>query len=91
MESCNVAKPPSSIVPMVKDMDGTVFDESWEYPTIIDMLMYLSTNCRPIIAYDVYQCARFKNNPRESQAVTVKRILRYFKEPSDRGMDIHPT
>ena len=54
MESCIVTKIPSSIVPLEKDVNGTIFDESWEYPTIVGVLMYLATNSCPNIAYAVH-------------------------------------
>ena len=63
-------------MPLGKDVCGTVFDDSWEYPTIVGIIIYLATNSRTRITYVVHQCARFIHNPRESHAVAVKSILR---------------
>jgi hypothetical protein len=54
------------------------------------MLLYLSQNSRPDIAYAVHQCARFTHVPRQSHAVAVKRILRYLNSTKDKGMTLRP-
>ena len=57
MEDSNSVSTPASTVPLHTDKEGDVFSESWDYATIIGMLMYLATNSRPDIAYAVHQCA----------------------------------
>jgi hypothetical protein len=42
------------------------------------MLLYLSTNTRPDIAYGVSQAARFTSSPKQSHATAVKMIVRYL-------------
>ena len=91
MEDCNSARTPCSTTPLGKDEDGLLFDEDWEYASIIGMLMYLATNSRPDIAYSVHQCARFTHYPKASHAQGVKRILRYLKGTASKGMTMHPT
>ena len=53
------------------------------------MLMYLSKNSRPDIAYDVNQCSRFIHNPKSSHVIGVKNILRYLRGTQDKGMDLN--
>ena len=84
-------KTPASTIPLGLDVDGDPFIESWEYPVIIGMLLYLSQNSRPDIAYAVHQCARFTHSPKHSHAVAVKRILRYLNSTKDKGMTLKPT
>ena len=84
-------KTPASTTPLGLDVDGEPFDEDWEYPVIIGMLLYLSQNSRPDIAYAVHMCARFTHSPRHSHAVAVKRILRYLNSTKDKGMMLKPT
>jgi hypothetical protein len=61
-----------------------MFDEEWDYASIIGMLMYLSANTQPDIAFAVHQAARFTHNPRASHAAAIKRILRYLKATKDK-------
>ena len=90
-EYCNSAKTPCSIVPLGKDEEGNTFNEDWEYPVVVVMLMYLETNSRPDIVYAVNQCARFTHNHTNSNATGIKRILRYLKATRTKGMTIQPT
>ena len=55
------------------------------------MLLYLSTNTRPDIAFAVSQVCRFSSDPKQSHATAVKTILRYLKKTEDVGMIIRPT
>ena len=91
MDACNSAKTPSSTTPLGKDVDGEPFSEDWDYAAVIGMLMYLSTNSRPDIAYAVNQCARFTHSPKNSHGLGVKRIVRYLRGTRDKGMIIQPT
>ena len=84
-------KTPASTTPLGLDVDGDPFDESWEYPVIIGMLLYLAQNSRPDIAFAVHQCARFTHSPKNSHAVPVKRILCYLNSTKDKGMNLQPT
>ena len=47
--------------PLGKDENGPRRIESWSYPSLIGMLLYLSTNSRPDIAYAVHSCARVQS------------------------------
>ena len=75
MESCNTAKTPCSTVSLEKDEDGDPFNESWEYSTVVGMLMYLAKKSRPDIAYAVNQCARFTHCPKASHALRIHMIF----------------
>ena len=91
MEDSNSSPTPAAPTPLGIDKDGDAFEESWEYPEIVGMLMFLATNSRPGIAYAVNQCARFTHCPRASHATAVKRILRYLNGTKDNGMILKPT
>jgi hypothetical protein len=54
------------------------------------MLLYLTTNTRPDIAFAVSQVARFNHNPKQSHARAVKMIVRYLSGTKDKGMIIKP-
>ena len=86
---CTV-KTPAATTPLGLDIDGDSFSESWEYPVVIGMLLYLAQNSRPDIAFAIHQCARFSHFPKQSHAVAVKRILRYLNSTKEKGMFITP-
>ena len=65
--------------------------EAWNYRSIIGMLLYLSTNTRPDIAFAVSQAARFSNNPKQSHATAVKTIVRYLVGTKNKGTIVTPT
>ena len=90
MEDANTAKTPAATTPLCADKEGELFSEEWDYATIVGMLMFLSTNSRPDIAYAVNQCARFTHCPRNIHATAIKRILRYLKGTRTKGMTISP-
>jgi hypothetical protein len=78
---------PSTTTALGSDKNGLPFDESWEYASVVGMLMYLGTNSRPDIAFAVNQCARHTHNPRGSHAKAVKHICRYLKGTANRGLE----
>ena len=85
LESCKPNKIPAAKETLGIDPEGALISESWSYPSIIGMLLYLSTNTRPDIAFAVSQVARFTHNPKQSHAIAVKTIARYLKGTIDQG------
>ena len=69
-----------------KDPDGKTMTESWSYPSVIGMLLYLCTNTRPDIIFAVSQAARFTHEPKQLHAAAVKTIVRYLVKTADKGM-----
>ena len=57
IEYCNPNTTPTTLEQLGPDVDGKKFDKSWDYASIIGMLMYLANNTRPDIAYVVHACA----------------------------------
>ena len=90
MEYCNPNSVPTTQTPLGADKDGPPMEEYWNYRGICGMLLYLSTNTRPDIAFAVSQVCRFGHDPRKSHATAVKTILRYLKKTQDEGMTIRP-
>jgi len=91
MENANGVDTPATQSSLGADLNGEPFDETWEYRSIIGMLMYLAANTRPDIAYAVHSCARFSHAPRAVHATAVKRILRYLVRTRDKGLHMSPT
>jgi hypothetical protein len=81
---------PASKEPLPKDEKGPPRKEYWSYPSLVGMLLYLSGNSRPEIAFAVNQCARYNHCPRLKHEQAIKRIGRYLKGTSENGMIIDP-
>jgi len=85
MRDCNPNKVPASTEALGSDPNGEPMDEAWNYKSIIGMLIYLTTNTRPNIAYSISQVARFSHIPKKSHATAVKMILCYLKGSANNG------
>jgi hypothetical protein len=90
LTNCNGCETPTMADPLNADLSGAPFTEQWRYDSVIGMLMYLSGNSRPDIAYAVHQAARFTHQPRASHAAGVKRILRYLQKTKTKGLILKP-
>jgi hypothetical protein len=62
------------------DWDRPAFDLSWQYDSVIGMMMYVSNNAHLDIAYAVHQAARLIHYHCQSHAVGIKRIAQYLKQ-----------
>ena len=82
---------PAALVALGSDPEGDVMRETWSYPSVVGMLLYLSTNTRPDIAYAVSQVARFNSNPKQSHAAAIKTIVRYLHGSRDKGTIMKPS
>ena len=91
MEDCNPNWVPASQLSLGIDPDGPPMSESWSYPSIVGMLLYLSTNTRPDISFAVSQVARFNHSPKRSHATAIKTIVRYLSRTIDQGTIVKPT
>ena len=90
MENANSTKTPAGTVTLGADDDGPPRRESWNYPSVVGMLLYLAGNTRPDIAFAVHQAARFSHKPRRVHEEAVKRIVRYLIGTKDKGISFVP-
>ena len=88
---CSANKTPSSQATLGLDPEGPPIKEAWKYSSVVGMLIYLSTNTRPDIAFAFSQVAWFNSNPKQSHESAVKMIIRYLSVTSDKGMIFTPT
>ena len=86
MEDCNPNTTYTTLEQLGPDVDGKKMDESWDYISIIGMLIYLANNTRPDIAYAIHACARYTHNPKQIHATAIKHILQYLKGTSEKGI-----
>ena len=91
MKDANGKSTPAESKTLGKDPNGKPFSEPWGYASVVGMLLYLSGNSRPDIAFAVNQAARFTHDPKESHAIAVKRIVRYLIATKDRGLRFRPS
>jgi hypothetical protein len=91
MSDCNPNWTPASTTPLGLDPDGEPMNESWNYRSVVGMLLYLTTNTRPDLGFCVSQIARFIHGPKKSHATAVKTIIRYLHRTADKGMIVKPT
>ena len=85
MELCSANKAPTSQTAFGSEPEGPPIKEAWKYSSVVGMLLYLSTNTRPDIAFAVSQVAQFNSNPKQSHASAVKMIIRYLSGTSDKA------
>ena len=90
MSDCNPNCTPAAQVCLGSDVDRPPMKEKWSYPLLVGILLYLSTNTRPDIAYAVSQVARFGSNPKHSHPSTIKMIVRYLAGMADKGTIFTP-
>ena len=85
MEDCNPNSVPATKEALSKDPEGPDMSDSWNYRSIVGMMLYLSTNTRPDITFAVSQVARFSHTPKQSHATAVKMIIRYLSGTKTMG------
>ena len=81
---------PASMTVLGKDPNGEPPDGTFNYASVIGMLLYLSGHSRPDIALAVAQCARFTHNPKRSHELALIRIGQYLKHTPDKGLILKP-
>ena len=91
MEDCNPNWTPASTTALGSDPEGEPMTDAWNYRSVVGMLLYLTTNTRPDIAFAVSQVARFSHDPKKSHATALKTIVRYLARTWDKGMIVKPT
>ena len=90
MSDCNPNHTPAAQLCLGSDVDGPPMEEKWSYPSLVGMLLYLSTNTRLDIAYAVNQVVHFGSNPKQSHASAIKMIVRYLAGMADKGTIFTP-
>jgi hypothetical protein len=91
LTSSNPNHTPTQQEALGKDLEGLPMTDTWSYRSVVGMMLYLSTNTRPDIAFAVSQVARFSNFPRQSHAIAVKTIVRYLVGTQNQGTVVTPT
>jgi hypothetical protein len=77
-------------MPLGSDMEGILHMEKWNPPSFIGIMLYLSTNTRPDIAFADNQFAMFTYSPKALHEEGIKQICCYLKGTQDKGMIVKP-
>jgi hypothetical protein len=87
MSKCNIWGSPALSTPLRRtDTDGPCRKETWNYASVIGMMMYLSSNAHPKIQFAVHQCAQFTHCSHASHKEGVKHICCYLQGVKDDGL-----
>ena len=86
MQDCNGEGTPTVLEPLGTDPEGASCTKTWEYASIVGMILYLSSNTRPDIQFAVHQCARFTHCPKKSHEEAILRICRYLQGTKHLGL-----
>ena len=82
--------PAASSKIITPDYDGKLFDNRFDYRSIIGQLNFLEKSTRPDIAYAVHQCARFSARPKQSHGKAIEHIVSYLKRTREHEIIIKP-
>ena len=91
MTLCSPNKTPTSQTALGSDPEGPPIKENWKYSSVVEILLCLSTNTRPDIAFAVGQVAQFTSNPNQIHESAVKMVIMYLSATSDQGIILTPT
>lgn len=89
MAECKPCRTPAAPgTKLIKTPDGELDQEAADFPyrSAVGALLWPARTARPEIIYAVNQCGAHANNPGTAHVTAVKRILRYFKGTSTRGI-----
>jgi len=90
MDQTNAKGTPAEHKPLVKDANGKPQQDTFNYVSVVEMLLYLLGHTRPDLVYSVSQVDQFMFNPNHSHKIAIKRISRYLIGTKDKGMIIKP-
>jgi histone deacetylase 1/2 len=89
LEEANGCKTPAERA-IGRELDSPPATRSFNYRSLIGMLLYLGNNTRPDLCFAIHQCARHCINPRLTHEQAIKRIGRYLKHTAEKGLVIKP-
>ena len=87
--NCKLHDTPANVV-LTKTLSGDERNQTWNYRSIIGMMMFLASSTRPDILFAVHQCAKFNSCPKRVHEEAVMRIGRYLKRTANRGTILTP-
>ena len=83
-------KTPAEYGALQKDEDGENYDTSFNYPSIVGILLYLQNNTISDITFAVSQCTRYTFFTKLSHEKALKQIGRYLKGTNTKELIMKP-
>ena len=81
------AKPtPAVIPPLMKNEGDQARKNCFSYRSVIGSLNFLTNSTFPEAQFTVHQCAQFRADTKLPHNQSVKRILKYLKSMSSKGL-----
>ena len=90
LEDRSPKETPAEFGALPKDIGGETRNGTYNYASVIGMLLYLSGHSRPDITFAVSQCARFTHSPTRLHEKALERIGLYLKKTNKQGMIFRP-
>ena len=79
LDDASPIKTPAEYGHLSQDQAGEGCNTTFNYASIVEMIMYLQGHSRPKISFAVSPCASYTFNPRLSHETALKLIRRYLK------------
>jgi hypothetical protein len=74
MDQNNANGTPTESKPLIKKENGEPQQDTFNYASVLGMLLYLLQHIRPDLAFSVSQVARFMFNPKHSHEIVISRL-----------------
>jgi hypothetical protein len=71
-----------------KDQNSEPWNETWSYPSVVGMMLYLSANLQPDITFAVIQYCRYSANLKHLQEIALKHVGRSLLGTCDRVLNM---
>ena len=91
LDDSTSVKTPAEYGALPKDENSDSCNSTFNYSSIVGMLLYLKNHSRPDLTFAVSQCARYTFCPKLSHEKALKRIGRYLQGTRDKGLIMKPT
>ena len=84
LEDANPKSTPTKAGTLLKNEKGDDCNGSFNYASVVGILLYLEGHTRPDISFPVNQSARYTFHPKRSHEEALKHIDRYLKATRDK-------
>ena len=80
----------ASTITLMRDLEGPVHNEKWDYQSIIGKLNFFEKSTQLDLMFSLHNITRFSADPRATHSQAVKWIGCYLLGSQDKGIDMTP-